>query len=205
MNRHRHSRCRYKRNSDSTPAGTNNLHIGEPAGRQTPSGSPPTTAAATTTSAPGGQTAAVMTLGQMLLRQGPRPRPHSRGEDKQSKPKSQRPGAQLVPTISSAEKPSPVATTSALTAACNCTTRMHPFDFDAPSMKAQAHTSCNWRVGYCVQKTAPPLTPMSRLLDCGTGAMARGNPAQGPAVPTKRIGHRLTSPPGAAGKPSPTA
>jgi hypothetical protein len=28
MNRHRHSRCHYKRNSGSTPAGMNNLHIG---------------------------------------------------------------------------------------------------------------------------------------------------------------------------------
>jgi hypothetical protein len=33
----------------------NNLHIGEPAGRQAPGGPPPTTAAATTTSAPSGQ------------------------------------------------------------------------------------------------------------------------------------------------------
>jgi hypothetical protein len=33
-----------------------------------------------------------MTSGQMLLWQGPRPRPHSRGEDKLSKPKSQRSG-----------------------------------------------------------------------------------------------------------------
>jgi hypothetical protein len=36
MNRHRHSRCHYKRNSGSAPACTNNLHIGEPAGRQNP-------------------------------------------------------------------------------------------------------------------------------------------------------------------------
>jgi hypothetical protein len=92
MNRHRHSRCHYKRNSGSTPAGMNNLHIGGPAGRQLPGGSPPPTpAAATTTSARGGQTAAAMTLGQMLLRQGPRPRPHSRGEDKLSEPKSRGP------------------------------------------------------------------------------------------------------------------
>jgi hypothetical protein len=42
MNRHRHSRCHYKRNSGSTPAGMNNLHIGEPAGRQTPGDSPVT-------------------------------------------------------------------------------------------------------------------------------------------------------------------
>jgi hypothetical protein len=43
MNIHRHSRCHYKRNSGSTPAGMNNLHIGEPVGRRTP---------AATTSAP---------------------------------------------------------------------------------------------------------------------------------------------------------
>ena len=36
MNRHRHSRCHYKRNSGSTPAGTNNPHIGGPVGRQNP-------------------------------------------------------------------------------------------------------------------------------------------------------------------------
>jgi hypothetical protein len=36
MNRHRHSRCHYKRNSGSAPAGMNNLHIGGPAGRQNP-------------------------------------------------------------------------------------------------------------------------------------------------------------------------
>jgi hypothetical protein len=63
MNRHRHSRCHYKRNSGSTPAGMNNLHIGGPTGRQAPGGLPPTTAAATTTSAPGDQIAATMTSG----------------------------------------------------------------------------------------------------------------------------------------------
>jgi hypothetical protein len=36
MNRHRHSRCHYKRNSGSAPAGTNNPHIGGPAGRRDP-------------------------------------------------------------------------------------------------------------------------------------------------------------------------
>jgi hypothetical protein len=97
--------------------------------------------------------------------------------------------------------------------ACNHTTKTHPFDFDASSMEAQAHTSCNRRAGYYVRKTAPPLTLMSRLLDCGTGAATRGNPAHGPIVPTEHIGHgsvsqivcRLTPPPGAAGEPSPTA
>jgi hypothetical protein len=42
-------------------------------------------------------------------------------------------------------------------AACNCTTGMHPFDFDASSMATQAHTSCNRRAGYYVRKTAPHL------------------------------------------------
>jgi hypothetical protein len=82
---------------------------------------------------------------------------------------------------------------TAMQAACNCTTGMHPFDFDASSMAAQAHTSCNRRAGYYVRKTAPPLTPMSRLLDCRTGAATRGNPAHGPIVPTKHIGHRSVS------------
>jgi hypothetical protein len=82
---------------------------------------------------------------------------------------------------------------TAMQAACNCTTGMHPFDFDASSMEAQAHTSCNRRAVYYVRKTAPPLTLMSRLLDCGTGAATRGNPAHGPTVPTKHIGHRSVS------------
>jgi hypothetical protein len=42
-------------------------------------------------------------------------------------------------------------------AACNRTKGVHPFDFGASSMEAQAHTSCNQRAGYYVQKTAPPL------------------------------------------------
>jgi hypothetical protein len=74
-------------------------------------------------------------------------------------------------------------------AACNCTKGMHPFDFDASSMEAQVHTSCNRCAGYYVQETAPPLAPVPRLLDCGTGATTRGNPAHGPTVPTKHIGH----------------
>jgi hypothetical protein len=77
--------------------------------------------------------------------------------------------------------------------ACNCTTGTHPFDFDAPSMEAQAHTSCNRRAGYYVQKTAPPLVPIPRLLDCGTGAATRGDPMHGPTVPTKHIGHGSVS------------
>jgi hypothetical protein len=54
--------------------------------------------------------------------------------------------------------------------ACNRITVVHPSGFIAPSTEAEAHTSCNRRVGYYVQETAPPLAPMPRLLDCGTGA-----------------------------------
>jgi hypothetical protein len=77
--------------------------------------------------------------------------------------------------------------------ACNCTKGMRPFDFDASSMAAQAHTSCNWCDSYYVRKTPPPLALMPRLLDCETSVATRGNPAHGPAVPTKRIGHGSVS------------
>jgi hypothetical protein len=90
-------------------------------GDETPGGSPPPApAAATTTSAPGGQTAAAMVSGRTLLQQGPRPRPHSRGEDKLSKPKSRRPGAQMVAVIPSTTRTSSVATTSAPTTEAIC-------------------------------------------------------------------------------------
>jgi hypothetical protein len=129
---------------------------------------------------------------------------------------------------------------TAMQAACNRTEGAHPFDFDAFSMRAQAHTSCNRRAGYCVQETAPPLAPLPCLLDCGTSTATRGNPAHDPIVPTRHIGHgsvsrgrrrdgrygqkwagsngsgrraeaavkssaKLTSPPGTAREPSPTA
>jgi hypothetical protein len=91
MNTHRHSRCHYKRNSGSTPAGMNNLHIGGPAGRQTPGGSPPTTAAAaSTTSVSDSKTAAATASGQTQLLEVPRPCSHTRGEDKPSRTKSRR-------------------------------------------------------------------------------------------------------------------
>jgi hypothetical protein len=82
---------------------------------------------------------------------------------------------------------------TAMQVACNRTTGMHPFDFDASSMEAQARTSCNRRAGYYVRETAPPLAPMSRLLDCGTSAATRGNPVHGPTVPIEHIGHGSVS------------
>jgi hypothetical protein len=67
---------------------------------------------------------------------------------------------------------------TAMQAACNRTKGAHPFDFDASSMEAQART------GYYVRETAPPLAPVPRLLDCGTGTATRGDPARDPTVPT---------------------
>jgi hypothetical protein len=78
-------------------------------------------------------------------------------------------------------------------AACNRTKGAHPFDFDASSMEAQAHTSCNRRAGYYVRETAPPLAPVPHLPDCETGATTRGNPAHGPTVPTEHISHGSVS------------
>jgi hypothetical protein len=82
---------------------------------------------------------------------------------------------------------------TAMQATCNHTKGAHPFDFDVSSMEAQAHTSCNRRAGYYVQETAPPLAPVPRLLDCGTGVATRGNPAHDPTVPTEHIGHGSVS------------
>jgi hypothetical protein len=78
-------------------------------------------------------------------------------------------------------------------AACDRTKGAHPFDFNASSMVAQAHTSCNRCAGCYVQETAPPLAPLSCLLDCGTSAATRGNPAHDPTVPTRHIDHGSVS------------
>jgi hypothetical protein len=78
-------------------------------------------------------------------------------------------------------------------AACNRTKGAHPFDFDAFSMRAQAHTSCNRRAGYYVQEIPPPLAPLPCLLDCGTSTATRGNPAHDPTVPTEHIDHGSVS------------
>jgi hypothetical protein len=60
-------------------------------------------------------------------------------------------------------------------------------------MEAQSHTSYNRRAGYYVQEATPLLTPVPRLLDCGTNTTTQGNPAHGPTVTTEQIGHRSDS------------
>jgi hypothetical protein len=138
MNRHRHSRCHYKRNSGSTPADTNNPHIRGPAGRRTPGDSSVTSAAAP------------MVPGRTLPLEGSRSRPLAEDENQILKPKSRRPGAQMAPTISSAEKPSPAATTSAPTAAST-----YP---PTPHQRAPAAPK---RIG----RSSPPSSPRKREWD----------------------------------------
>jgi hypothetical protein len=77
--------------------------------------------------------------------------------------------------------------------ACNRTAVTHPFGFVASGMEAQAHTSCNRRADYYMQETAPPLAPMSCLLDCGTGAATRGSPTPDPTVPIEHNDHGSVS------------
>jgi hypothetical protein len=43
------------------------------------------------------------------------------------------------------------------------------------------------------QEIAPPLAPMSRLLDCGTSAATRGSPARDPTVPIECNDHGSVS------------
>jgi hypothetical protein len=82
---------------------------------------------------------------------------------------------------------------TAMQAACNRTKGAHPFDSDASSMGAQVHTSCNRCAGCYVREAAPPLAPVPHLLDCGTSAATRGDPAHGPTVPTEHIDHGSVS------------
>jgi hypothetical protein len=92
------------------------------------------------------------------------------GTEEAKPPRAERVTAQRLQALLHLRLNQRVKWWTAMQATCNCTTGMHPFDFDASSMEAQAHTSCNWRAGYYVRKTAPPLTLMPRLLDCRTGA-----------------------------------
>jgi hypothetical protein len=117
---------------------------------------------------------------------------------------------------------------AAMQAACNRAKWTRFSDSQHAGMEAQAHTSRNRRAGCCMQATAPPLAPPSRLFGCGANAATRGDPAHGPAAPAWRDGQcgrkwagsndggrragaavtssaRLTSHPGAAREPPLTA
>jgi hypothetical protein len=77
------------------------------------------------------------------------------GTEEAKPPRAERVTAQRLQALHHLRLNQRVKGRTAMQAACNCTTGMHPFDFDASSMEAQTHTSCNRRAGYYVRKTAP--------------------------------------------------
>jgi hypothetical protein len=75
--KHWHSKCHYKRNSGSVPAGTNNpTRLGKPRSDRGPTGGPPPPdpATATTTPAPGDEAASAAASGQVLRQKDSHPR-----------------------------------------------------------------------------------------------------------------------------------
>jgi hypothetical protein len=115
------------------------------------------------------------------------------GQKKVKPPRAVRTNAQRVRAFLHSRLGQRAKGRAAMQAACNRTKGRTLSNFDASSMEAQAHTSCNRRAGYCVQETAPPLAPLPCLLDCGTSTATRGNPAHDPTVPTRHIGHGSVS------------
>jgi hypothetical protein len=120
MNKHQHPRCHYKRNSGSTPAGMNNLHIGGPAGRQTPVSSPLTAAAAGNDLRSGRLNSSSDDIRADAAATRPSPASPLRGRGQAIKAKEPEASPWVAPTVSSVEKPSPTATTSAPTTAATC-------------------------------------------------------------------------------------
>jgi hypothetical protein len=108
-------------------------------------------------------------------------------------PRAERTTAQRLQALLHFRPDQRVKGRTAMQAACNRTKGAHPFDSDVSSMGTQAHTSCNRRAGYYVREAAPPLAPVPRLLDCGTSAATRGNPAHDPIVPTEQIDYGSVS------------
>jgi hypothetical protein len=143
MSIRQHSRCHYKRDSGFVPAGMNNLHTKRPAGRRTPSGPPPSApTAAATTSVPGGKTAAATASGQTLWRKSSCP---PRTRTSHSSQGDGGPGVQAELAISSAEKPSQAATTSAPTAASTCPPTPHQRASAAPKRTGRSSLSSSPR------------------------------------------------------------
>ena len=64
---------------------------------------------------------------------------------------------------------------AAMQAACDRARWTRFSDFGHASLEAQAHASRNQRASCCMQATAPPLVPPSRLFGCGACAATRGD------------------------------
>jgi hypothetical protein len=90
--------------------------------------------------------------------EGSRSRPLAEDENQILKPKSRRPGAQMAPTISSMEKLSPAATTSAPTAASTCPPTPHQRAPAAPKCTGRSSlpSSLRKREWDCPRTRVPP-------------------------------------------------
>jgi hypothetical protein len=76
--------------------------------------------------------------------------------------------------------------------ACNHAAVVHPFSSVTSGGLAWRPGPTRHVTGAPVttcKETAPPLAPMSRLLDCRTSAANRGSPARDPIVPIKCDDH----------------
>jgi hypothetical protein len=132
--------------------------------------------------------------GQSLHRRAPGSSPYDTGAGSHTSCKLTRNGRSQTTARGACNRPAVTSTPpssskptvegrTAMQVAYNCTAVAHPFGFVASGMVAQAHASCNRRVGYYVQEIAPPPAPMSRLLDYRTGAATQGSPAHDPTAP----------------------
>jgi hypothetical protein len=177
--------------------------------------------------------------GLSLLQHAPRPSPATRGlgptchanrlrAEEAKPPRVAHTTAQRLQATPTLAQTNGRKGRAAMQAACNRTRWTRFFDSQRASMEAQAHASRNQRTSCCMQATAPPLAPPSRLFGCGTNTATRGDPAHDPAAPAWRDGQcgrkwagsndggrragaavtssaRLTSHPGAAREPPLTA
>jgi hypothetical protein len=173
--------------------------------------------------------------GLSLLQHAPRPFPAARGlgpacHANRLRAEEAKPPRVVHTTPSGYKRPPTFAQTNgrkgrvAMQAACNRARWTRFSDSQRASMEAQAHASRNQRTSCCMQATAPPLAPPSRLFGCGTNTATRDDPAA-PAWRDGQCGRkwagsndggrragaavtssaRLTSHPGAAREPPLTA
>jgi hypothetical protein len=142
------------------------------------------TNSASATSVSDGKTTAAMALGQMLPLDGPRSRPLTGDKNHPLKPKSQRPGVQVAPTVSSAEATasaeaaSPMATTtSAPTTAATCPPTPHQRTTAAP--KRTGRSSLLFSPRERERDRPGTRVPPSRRTTCCATPWCSGRPSLG--------------------------
>jgi hypothetical protein len=80
--------------------------------------------------------------------------------------------------------------------ACNRTAVVHPFSFvatDGPAWGLGPTCHVTSAPVFTCKETAPPLVPMSRLLDYRTSAATQGSPARDPTMLIQCDNHRSVS------------